>query len=57
MTDEKMNEAERAFAEWFCENYPSGVRISDPSWHAPKIFLRAIQAHAGDPLPKLRKSP
>lgn len=41
--------AERNFAAWFEANYP-GPRtiISDPQWHAPKIFAaveRALFAH------------
>jgi hypothetical protein len=26
------------FVEWFARNYPRDCVISDPSWHAPKIF-------------------
>lgn len=37
--------AEREFMEYFCRNYPEPyTMISDPKWHAPKIFRAAKRA-------------
>lgn len=36
--------AAAAFMQWFLENYPSNCVLSNPSWHAPKIFRAARYA-------------
>jgi hypothetical protein len=36
------DEAQKTFATWFCLNYPGPhTIISDPNWHAPRIFRQA----------------
>jgi hypothetical protein len=32
------------FAAWFTKNYPAMTIISDPHWHAPRVFRAAIRA-------------
>lgn len=38
------------FVKYFCENYPGRTVISEPGWHAPKIYRAAIRASAHDDL-------
>lgn len=36
-----MTTENEAFKEWFCDNYPEGTIISNPSWHTSKIYKAA----------------
>jgi hypothetical protein len=36
--------AQAAFVEWFEANYPPRCVITNPSWHAPKIFRAVLSA-------------
>jgi hypothetical protein len=36
--------AGKIFRQYVRENYPTGVRIDDPDWHAPKLFRAALRA-------------
>jgi hypothetical protein len=37
------DKAKQAFTTWFCLNYPGPhTIISDPNWHAPRIFRQAL---------------
>ena len=46
-------DALQRFTEWFVENYPGPTTIiSDPKWHAPKVFRaaeRALRAGVAQP--------
>lgn len=37
------SEDQQAFEEWFVNNYPPSCVISDPAWHAPKIYRAATR--------------
>jgi hypothetical protein len=47
VTDKVMD----SFTEWFCKNYPPNTVISDPAWHAPKIYRAALAAADNAALP------
>ena len=36
-------DAQADFMQWFSVNYPPMTVISDPKWHAPKIFRQAAR--------------
>lgn len=38
------------FMEYYRSNYPSRTIISNPDWHAPKLYRAAIQASAHEEL-------
>lgn len=44
MSDMPRTDAEEEFIEWFAKNYPGpSTIISNPNWHAPKIFRAATR--------------
>lgn len=45
LTPDQRTAALATFAEYFVRNYPGPhTIISDPNWHAPKIFRAALHA-------------
>lgn len=44
-----VDEASEQFATYFAKNYPANTIISDPAWHAPRIFRAAKHVLASQP--------
>lgn len=54
LTPEQRTAALATFSEYFVRNYPGpNTIISDPNWHAPKIFRAALHAIESESAPTI----